>query len=320
MEKCGYFVTLRKRNVKTASPYSSFGAAFAALVAGRTDEANAARARLTAQQDADLFLLAARYLAELPRGEGAECEYHFALLPNGERCEWEDPRRVTRGKIDAWWKYRDGGVWMVLRDDKTGVSHVPHPADNLQFGVYAKALEAEAFGARIIGEIAKPAEDNPKKRLIRYEYQPGEVEGLWERFLRAAAKVDIAEPPAEPGGHCSDCWERQRCDARLLPAMSPTAPELAPFMAGGPPLTQENARAAIRVVQAMGDVYETAIEQLRAYALENGPIIDGEKKWGPIDVAGKKSADLAAIEAAGASQFIKRGKPSLQFRWTNAGR
>lgn len=319
-EKCGYYITLRRRNVRTTSPFAAYGKAFAALVAGHTEEAKAEISRLGPGQEEDVLLLAARYLADMPRGEGAQTEWEFALRADGSRCAWDDPERITRGKVDAWWKISEPGrgVVLVLRDDKTGVSSVPHPSDNLQFGVYAKALEDEAYGARVVGEIAKPREDDPKKRLIRYEYQPGEIEALWRRFLRAEAQSTAENPLASPGGHCSDCWERQRCEARLLPAMQPSPPELAPFQFGGPPLTAERAAQALRVVQALGDLYDTAKEQLEAWAKEHGPIRDGDREWAPIDVSGRSSADVAGLEAAGLVQYIKRGKPFTQFRWRKA--
>src|SRR5882757_1945898 len=204
VEACGYSAVVRRSSIPTTSPYAAFGGAFAALVDPGCPENELAQrmAMLDGEQTLLVKALAAIYCADTPIGKGAISEWKFALLPSGELTDWEDPNRVTRGKIDHKWLAHaapGGSPVLVVRDDKTGLLPVNHPADNLQLGVYAKAASAcddVPWGIPVRAEIANPTKT---PRLITYVYQPGEVEALWQRFLRADAKASADEPLAEPG-------------------------------------------------------------------------------------------------------------------------
>lgn len=316
-ELCGYFPALRRRNTPTTGGAAAFGAAFAALVANLANEYELCKSRLDEKQVGEVEGLAETYAELMPRGQGALVEFQFALLPDGRRCDWDDPARITRGKIDARWWDEDGGTRVaVLRDDKTGLAAIPHPKDNLQFGVYAKALEDEIpWGTPIRGEVANPRTE----QLVKHVYQRGEIEALWQRFLAADLKANVKEPVAEPGGHCADCYERQRCDVRLLPAMQgDTAPALAPFMFGGPPLTAESAVQARRVLDALAEVIDRADEHLRQFVSEAGPIRDGKKEWAATVCKGRTTADAKLLAADGLTKYLKQSAPYTRFGWRNA--
>ncbi len=313
VELCAYSAVLREKSTPTTSAAASFGKAFAAAISGDVQAAKEALVHLTAAQADELLRLVETYQEDMPVPAGASDEWAFALNRSGGICPWDDPDRVTRGYIDHWWQ--EPGLY-VVRDDKTGDRPVTHPADNLQLAPYLVAAgQVASFGARAVGEVA-----NPKLgQLVRYEYQPGEVEALWERFLRAEAKARAVPVLAEPGGHCAECYQRMQCDVRLLPAMeSPLLVKDLQFsMEAGAVLLPDVAARAMRVVQAMKDVAERADEYLRAWVLENGPIVDGAKEWGPGETAGRESADLKLLKADGLTKYIKRGQPYQTFRWRN---
>lgn len=311
VELCAYSAVLRAKNAPTTSPAANFGKAFAAYVAGDNDAIEKTARHLTAEQVDEVANLGDVYLDSMPLPKGAMHEWAFALNRAGGLTAWDDPDRVTRGYLDHWWQ--EPGLY-VVRDDKTGDRPVTHPADNLQLAAYLKAAgQVATFGSRAVGEVA-----NPKKgQLVRYEYQPGEVDELWERFLRAEAKSRVVPVLAEPGGHCAECYERLRCDVRLLPAMKVGESNPMQFALPGGMLSKSTAPAALMVLQALKDVVERADEHLRAWALENGPIVDGAKEWGPTETQGRESADLKLLKADGLTKYIKRGQPYQAFRWRN---
>ncbi len=310
-ELCAYSVVLREKSTPTTSGAASFGKAFAACVSGDAEATRKALVHLSAAQADELLHLVETYQETMPVPAGAMDEWAFALNRSGGLCPWDDPDRATRGYIDHWWQ--EEGFY-VVRDDKTGDRPVTHPADNLQLAPYLLAAgQVASFGAKPVGEVA-----NPKiGRLVRYMYQPGEVEALWERFLRAEAKSRAVPVLAEPGGHCAECYQRMQCDVRLLPAMKNIETAMEPFMAGAAGLSRDNVATALCLVQAMSDVAERADEHLRAWVLENGPIVEGAKEWGPGETAGRESADLKLLKADGLTKYIKRGQPYQTFRWRN---
>lgn len=313
VELCAYSAVLRAKNTPTTSRAAAFGKAFAAYVSSDVEAIIETSVALSVAEVDEVATLGEHYLETMPPPAGAMHEWAFALNRQGGLVGWDDPDRVTRGFIDHWWQ--EPGLY-VVRDDKTGERPVTHPADNLQLAPYLVAAgQVASFGAKPVGEVA-----NPKLgRLVRHEYQPGEVEALWERFLRAEAKTRVVPVLAEPGGHCADCYERLRCDVRLLPALRENiTQEMEPFILGsGAGLTVATAAVALRTVQAMKDVAERADEHLRAWVLENGPIVDGTKEWGPSESQGRESADLKLLKADGLTKYIKRGAPYQTFRWRN---
>lgn len=313
-ELCAYSVALRIKNTPTTSPKANFGRAFAASIADDFDELKIALSHLSMDEVEDVRDLVDIYREEMPVPATAKHEWTFALKADGRLCDWEDPERVTRGAIDHWWE-EDNGEAFVVRDDKTGDRPVTHPAENLQLAPYVVAVsQLMRYGAKAIGEVA-----NPKLgKLYRYEYQPGEVERLWQRFLKAEAKTRATPVLAEPGGHCSECYQRDQCDVRMLPAIREGAMQaLEPFIIGGPLLTPETAAIGLRTIQAMQTAVDRADEALRSWVLENGPIVDGTKEWCPGESQGRESADLKLLKADGLTKYIKRGKPYLTFRWRN---
>lgn len=319
VEACGYSAVVKRNSVPTTSPYAAFGGAFAALVDPGCPEAElAARmAMLDGEQTLLVKALAAIYCADTPIGKGAVSEWKFALLSSGELTDWEDPKRVTRGKIDH--KWLEPKV-LVVRDDKTGFLPVNHPADNLQLGVYAKAASAcddVPWGVPVRAEIANPTK---MPRLVSYVYQPGEVEVLWQRFLRADAKASVEKPLAEPGPACSACYQRQQCPARLLPAMYGEPGDLAVFTKGDPGLTSnEIAAKALLVIDALEDVVDRAKEQLKAYTVTNGPIRAGDRLWKGWETAGRRTGpSLEELEKRGMGDLIRIGKPGTRFEWRSA--
>jgi hypothetical protein len=318
VEACGYSAVVKRRAVPSTSTYAASGAAFAAIVDENCppEEVTQRLALLTDAEQREVRDLAVLYLKYTPRGQGAISEHKFALLPSGELCDWEDPNRITRGKIDAWWE--EPGL-VVVRDDKKGFLLVSHPADNLQLGVYAKALlqiPGLPWGVKCRAEIANPTKE-PPGRLVQHVYGPGEIDALWQRFLRADLKASGPKVLAEPGPACSVCWQRQQCDARLLPAMMGEPGDLAPFSKGDPGIqTHEQALKGLLLIEAMDEVVDRAKEQLKAWTTVNGPIRSGDKAWKGWEAAGKRSGPtLDELEKRGLGDLIKSGKPGVRFEW-----
>lgn len=157
----------------------------------------------------------------------------------------------------------------------------------------------------------------------------GSVEALWSKWyeapdwapvldrIRAIEMRQVSDPRGTAGPHCVRCYPRLHCPHWTLPAHTgPT--ELEPLTAPGG-LTAENAGRALVATLALEEVAERAKEQLRAFVKEHGPIVVGDRKWGPIRMPGRVGVDTKALEAAGLyEKFSRRGAPFEQYRWGRA--
>ena len=96
---------------------------------------------------------------------------------------------------------------------------------------------------------------------------------------------------------------------------------LAPFVAPGA-LTNENALQALITAQRVADTAEEVIRLAKAYARDNGGLLDTERNkiYRGAPRNGRASLDQAALEADHpglVAGYVKIGAPYEQFGWIN---
>lgn len=189
------------------------------------------------------------------------------------------------------------------------------PDDNLQLHAYALG-EALRLGAGTY-------------QLCLLLFGGGEVEPLWSDIyteqtwtsvldrIRAINARPAGEPKFTSGSHCTRCWSREHCPSWAIPAhQGPSA--LEPFTQPGG-LTRETAAKAITTVLAMEEMVKRAKERLRDFVAVEGPIVVGERQWGPRYMPGRRTIDTAALERDGLlERYQKRGEPYEQHAWGKA--
>lgn len=310
-EKCGLAHALHIQYPEESGPAAKLGTAFHAMRSGSSswsDGLTAAEIKLCMtwnEQVSERF----GQLISVKSGELVK-EYSVGLDANGNYCDYNSLDAVTGGTVDAAW---ESGDLCTVIDYKTGERY-PEGWE-LQLAVYGLAL-AHKWKCHIMRlGIYLCRED----RWIWTEDIPLDSEQagtLYGRIMDAAK----AQPVAKIGSHCGECWQRQHCPARLLPAYSGVT-ALVPFIeANGLCLT--NLGQAYQLVGAMSDIVDRAKEQIRAFVYQQGgsvPLGDG-KELVLTEVQGRESADLAAIKEAGLTQYIKRGSPyqTLKIRKVKA--
>jgi hypothetical protein len=201
----------------------------------------------------------------------------------------------------------------VVLDHKTGQEdRLTDVHDTLQLGTYAigTALLFGTTHARAGYMLHAGAGPNVVWGPL---LGPADLDAVWVRVLRTAK----AEPVAAPGAHCDRCWSRKHCPQYMLPAYDGGPKELAPFMASGnAALTPELAVQALNLLGALKNIQEMVSVRLEAYADEIGGIPDGKgRRWVGSEVSGRRSADVASLEAAGLTQYVKQGQPYRRYGW-----
>lgn len=198
------------------------------------------------------------------------------------------------------------------------------PDNNLQQGAYAVAAAME-FGAEEYQIILACFDERGIKPI---EGSVLEGEAWWPLLERIKAiphvNLEGPEPEATKGEHCDRCWQKMHCSAFLLPAVEGKLPvELVPFSEVGQGLTSteavaglewlEHADEAIARAKKLRDLVEG---QLKTFATVNGPLVDGDRQWGPIATNGqRRGPNLGELEEMGLGHLIKPGKPGVKFDW-----
>lgn len=125
--------------------------------------------------------------------------------------------------------------------------------------------------------------------------------------------VGRPRPLPNAGPHCLQCYQRIHCPAWLLPAHEGET-ALTPLTSKGE-LTKDNAGRALCAVMALEEAASRAREVLKGFVLAEGPIVVGEREWGPVMMPGRKSGpSVGDLEAAGLVHLIKEGRPFEQWR------
>jgi hypothetical protein len=244
---------------------------------------------------------------------------------------------ITSGTPDLLVTYRTsaGRLRLVVIDWKSigqlYAGHLAAPDDNLQQLIYmvAAGMELAVDEAQIILVCF----DATKLKLIEGEVHDQEAWWPFLERIKAVQPIDMEgpQPKASKGDHCGRCYQKLHCNAYLLPAPAegiqlPKA--LAPLIedTANRELSAESAAAALEWLEGAWDVLERAIKltkqvesQLATYVQTRGPIVVGDRTWGPIPDNGKRAgASVAELEARGLHDLIKPAKPSVKFDWRKA--
>jgi len=295
-EHCGYAVKLSEEHAEGSS----------AAEAGTKFHSAMAEYITTRKGDPRL----ASIFATMPKHAKAEPELPVSLV------DPETGETLSEGTTDLLLTHDDLSLTNV--DFKTGnPDKVDPPDDNLQILTYGLAAAMARNAPRF--RVGLYFTEYPPLRLSRWFSDGADY---WAILDRVRAAVGRDRNQAVRGPHCDKCYRRTHCEAWMMPAaLGETA--LAPYTrpAG---LTKQNAPEALRVVKAMEDALEIAKAHLKDFARENDGIIDGNKKWAPVMVNGRRSVSIERLEEAGLLPLIEekglvRGGGKIeQFRWVNA--
>ena len=219
---------------------------------------------------------------------------------------------------DQW--TRDLCIIDLKKREQVTWGKVPDADNNLQLHAYA---------------IAHALRDEyPRYRTCLLTFGEGRAEALWSRTYTSVEWRPILErikqiclrpgntsgedPPGRAGPHCTDCYARLHCPNWALPAhQGPSALEVFTREGG---LTRDNVERAYLAAKSVKEMGERALELIQAYRLIRGPgsVMVGEKSWEPVQTAGRKTADVAALERDGLSGYVRQGQPFQQWRLVKA--
>jgi hypothetical protein len=148
-------------------------------------------------------------------------------------------------------------------------------------------------------------------------FDPETHAALWTRIRAAVSRPRIACP----GDWCGACKQNVYCDAWRARAHTALTVFSADMRIGSdikPPqleITNENAGALMARIQAVEKAAELAKEQLKTHVRRGGRCVVNGKEYYLGQREGKKTADVAALEAAGLTQYIKQGQPYEMPGW-----
>lgn len=182
---------------------------------------------------------------------------------------------------------------------------------DLQTHAYALA-KAIAVGAKRYQKVFLLFGDGRAEAMWSRPYEEPE----WGSIMEEIRQIELRDVKATRGDHCMSCYPRQHCPSWLLPAEGVEG-ALEPLSKPGG-LTAENAGQALELYKRAEDLMQLVGEQLKDFARKNGGIVIGERKWAPVLMPGRKSANVAALEAAGLSEYVREGGRFEQFRWMRA--
>lgn len=309
-EHCGLSPAIAAEHPEAPGRGAFKGKAYHARVARQKDAADLV-ALLTEAERAEVESWA------LPTEISLDAEHEIALglTTVGRYSPHGTPGNLTDGTADiAWPDIEFNPPVAVVGDFKTGALPIEDGPLTLQLVAYGFAY-ANKIGATAMRLGIWYARRGEWDWSATIELDSPEAADLWRRVTVAATNPPIAAP----GPWCDSCFQRHRCPARLLPALAgPLAPELAPFVAGGAELTPAAAAVGLRVIAAMREVADRAEEHLRAAVRGGLQLVEGGKIYGPSMVAGRRSADVAGLEAAGLTDYIKPGRPYERWGWRRA--
>jgi hypothetical protein len=288
-----------------------------ALIAALTDEQQ--REIATWQPPADAEVL-------LPAGGSITLRYQDAVKERAISVDAnlspvssaERPEAISTGHPDLYWVASWGspveGPVVYVGDMKRSEFTTLEGPDSLQLIAYGLALAIECDAIGFVTGIW------------------GLKEGRWwwgdfvemgsRRSVQLAERVVAAIQNTNPGyvvgSHCRQCYGREHCPGWLI------APEYASTSLG--PLTE---RSELRLdnasrlrllleVQRVEDMAEKVKRLLRA----GPPISDPHtgKVYKPVQMPGREAASVPVLRKAlgpDAEQFITKGKPFEQWRWSN---
>lgn len=228
---------------------------------------------------------------------------------------------ITRGTPDIVW-IDENTVFVIdlKKQEQYMAGRISDPDRSLQLHAYALAWAIRS-GASMYKVAYLLFGDGEASYVWSKTWELREALSFLDRMRRINEKSNANgarghRPVATAGPHCTQCYQRLHCPSWSLPAHEgPTSSALAPLTQPGG-LTRDNAAAALMATMAIKEVAEKAMEILKAFVEDgNGPIVLGDRQWGPIMVQGKRSgASVAELEALNLMHLIKPGRSYQQWR------
>jgi hypothetical protein len=281
---------------------------------------------------------------------GSEVDRLVTGALGGHRMIWSDPKAYADAIICVTWIERElvakgwrlrvqekvrlrdldtGGLLtegtpdiVALKDDEVVIVDLKKREQYWAGRLDDIDIDLQTHAYAIASVMSSEAKRYRKAYLL---FGDGEVQAMWSQdyeekdwqpILDEIRQLEMREIKATRGTHCLSCYPRQHCPAWLLPEGG-VETALAPLSRPGG-LSLENAGQALELYKRAEDLMEKVGEQLKDFARKNGGITVGDRKWAPVLMAGRKSANVAALEAAGLKQYVREGGRFEQFRWLRA--
>lgn len=234
-------------------------------------------------------------------------------------CDPETGELITEGTPDiAVLAPPDLAVIVDLKKrEQWHAGRLSAPDENLQLHAYGLAW-AIRTGATAYKLALCLFGDGTAELLWSQAYPVESAKTLLDRVRRICDRRNVSmiggpRPRATAGPHCLQCYPRLHCPSWTLPANDGDT-ALAPMTQPGG-LTPENSGRALQAVLALRDVAERGQEILKAYVAQHGPIVVGDRQWGPVRMPGRKSGpSVEELEAQGLGHLVKQGRPYEQWR------
>jgi hypothetical protein len=191
---------------------------------------------------------------------------------------------------------------------------VPEPEDDL--GLLALGLAAaKGRSFRVATVAVRGGETFPRRSRVFF---PEECPAILARIKAAISRPRIACP----GEWCNACRQNVYCDAWLARArVALTVFEgEAPLLEGETripqlDITDQTAGAIMDRVRKVEKAAELAKEQIKSHVRRGGRCIVNGKEYYLGERAGRETADVAALKAAGLDQYVRRGDPFEMPGW-----
>ncbi len=234
-------------------------------------------------------------------------------------CDPETGELITRGTPDIVfiWENRVYVIDLKKREQYFA-GRLTDVDRSLQLHAYAQAWAIRA-GATSYKLAYLLFGDGEASFLWSQVFEMAESRNFLDRMRRIVDKSNAnaargTRPTPTMGPHCTQCYQRLHCPSWLLPAYEGESGALTVLTSPGG-LTRDNAGTALMAVMAMEEMAEKAKDILKAFATDNGPIVMGDRQWGPVTMPAKRSGPtLKELEALGLMHLIKPGKPFQSWR------
>jgi hypothetical protein len=247
--------------------------------------------------------------------ESADKELEVGLDAFGDFTA-EEKSAVSWGHLDfAWVRTSSEAKIAFVADIKKSVWTTQDGPESLQLHAYARAYALKHGCQAYVTGIWAAIEGEWLWQKEPVWIESPEGNALLDRIFHAAQN----NGDANRGDHCRGCFARLHCPEYTLSAAA-AATWLAPFAEGKRELTSEIAAEVKRKLDELKDIHEHVMGDLQE-AVRRGVVVvkdESGQKWKPVKMPGRKSADMAKLEAvlgADAQQFIKQGRDYEQFRW-----
>lgn len=219
---------------------------------------------------------------------------------------------LTRGTPDLGLHRGDEILLVDLKKkEQFWVGNLPPIDEDLQTQAYALAFaersQALSFSTAFLLFGDGEAEAKQSRAFPRWE---------WGAIYDKIREIQTAPIRATRGPHCLKCYGREHCPAWFLPAHE-GATALEPFTRPQG-LTAETAPKALEVVRSLKEAVTFAEDMLKEYARKNGGIVVGDRRWAPVVMPGRETADVERLKKDGLTGYLRQGGGYEQFRWLRA--